>query len=99
MLDSAIKQYILQYKVYLIKGTLPKLTFIGYLTSKLFTSNYTENTEKSDLNCSNYRQISSRVLSILPSPGLAFAKNLVTTFFEEQEVKLIPYTFYIKLLK
>lgn len=74
--------------VYNRLGTSPKLTFIGYLNSKLFTSNSTTNTESSDLNCSNVRQVSSSVLSISKIPGAVTADNLVTIIFKEQDVKI-----------
>lgn len=73
----------------LLSGKKPKLTFIGYVTSKLFTANSTANTEVSELNCSNRRQISSSVLSISKIPGVKSVDNLVTNIFEQQDVFLI----------
>lgn len=70
----------------LSSGKTPKLTYIGYVTSKLFTANSTANTEVSELNCSNTRQISSSVLSISRVPGVKPVDNLVTNVFEQQDV-------------
>lgn len=68
-------------------GKYPKLTFIGYSTSKLFTTNSTANTELSDLNCRNNRQVSSSVLSVSRIDGVMPVDNLVTVVFEQQDVR------------
>lgn len=64
-------------------GKTPRVTFVGYLTSKLFQTNYTYQEEK--INCTNKYILSPNVISASEIDGIEPTSDLITIIYREQE--------------
>jgi hypothetical protein len=64
------------------KGTTLRLSYVGYLNSKLFTGKSANNS----LSCSSRKQVSPYVIKVTPIDGLLSAPDLVYTIFGPQTV-------------
>lgn len=74
------------------QGKKPRLTFIGYLTPKFFTSNSTLETENPEkVKCTPNRQLIPNIVSASQIQGVEKTDDLITIIYEEQKVLKLFY--------
>ncbi|CAF1044931.1 unnamed protein product [Brachionus calyciflorus] len=67
----------------ILQNKFPRITFLGYETSKLFSSSTANNT-LDETDCSSTRQIGTNVISINPISYLENSDELVSIIYNEQ---------------
>ena len=102
-IDYFLNYTDLKYAGYFNKKTIenliarnltPRITYVGYATSKLFTSNTAQNLEDDQVDCKYLKQLGPNVISATQLENTNYNDELIFLIYEEQKV-----LFFIKETK
>lgn len=68
------------------KNLTPRITYVGYSTSKLFTSNTTQNLREDQVDCKYLKQLGPNVVSATQLENTENTEDLIFLIYEEQKV-------------